>query len=60
MARAFVLVASLAMILLLGAVTVTELVDDGLNVRVLLSLAILGLLGTGVLGALLTGSSDDS
>lgn len=50
--RTFVLTASLGMILLLAYLTVKVAVDDGVTVLTVFSLALLGLLGTGVLGAL--------
>jgi hypothetical protein len=54
MARSFVLLASLAIICLLGFLTVRVAMKDGVTVLVVLSILILGLLGFGVLGALTT------
>jgi hypothetical protein len=59
MARNFVLVACLAMIALLGFLTVSVLVNEGLDVLVVVSLVILALLGFGVLGALTTPPPDE-
>jgi DMSO reductase anchor subunit len=50
--RTFVLAASLGMILLLAFLTVKVAIDDGVTVLTIFSLALLALLGTGVLGAL--------
>jgi hypothetical protein len=52
MARTFVLLASLAIICLLGFLTLTVAVEEGIDVLVVLSFIILALLGFGVLGAL--------
>ena len=52
MSRNFVLGASLLLICLLGFLTVTVLVSQGLDILVIVSLLILALLGFGVLGAL--------
>lgn len=50
--RTFVLAASLGMILLLGVLTVKVAIDHGVTVLTVFSLALLALLGIGVLGAL--------
>ena len=52
MARTFVLVGSLAIICLLGFLTISYAVEHGIDVLVVLSVIILALLGFGVLGAL--------
>jgi hypothetical protein len=52
MSRNLVLGASLVLICLLGFLTVTVLVSQGLDILVIVSLLILALLGFGVLGAL--------
>jgi hypothetical protein len=52
MARTFVLLASLAIICLLGFLTVSVAVEDGIDVLVIVSFIVLALLGIGVLGAL--------
>ena len=54
MARTFVLAASLAIICLLGFLTVTVAVEQGVDILVVVSLIVLALLGFGVLGALTT------
>jgi hypothetical protein len=54
MTRNFVLLASLLLIGLLGFLTFTVLIEDGLTPLVLVSLVLLALLGFGVLGALTT------
>jgi hypothetical protein len=59
MTRTLVLVASLAMICLLGFLTLTVAVRHGVDVLVVLSLVVLALLGFGVLGALTTPPPDD-
>jgi hypothetical protein len=52
MARTLVLLGSLAIICLLGFLTLTVAVEEGIDVLVVLSFIILALLGFGVLGAL--------
>jgi hypothetical protein len=52
MARTFVLLASLAIICLLGFLTLSVAVEEGIDVLVVLSLIVLALLAFGVLGAL--------
>jgi hypothetical protein len=52
MARTFVLLGSLAIICLLGFLTLTVAVEEGIDVLVVLSLIVLALLAFGVLGAL--------
>jgi hypothetical protein len=52
MARALVLIGSLAMICLLAFLTVSVAIDDGVTPLVVVSGIILALLGFGVLGAL--------
>ena len=52
MARTLVLLGSLAIICLLGFLTLTVAVEQGIDVLVVLSFIILALLGFGVLGAL--------
>jgi hypothetical protein len=52
MARTFVLLASLSIICLLGFLTVTVAVEDGIDILVIVSVIVLALLGIGVLGAL--------
>ena len=52
MNRNLVLGASLALICLLGFLTLTVLLSHGLDILVIVSLLILALLGFGVLGAL--------
>ena len=58
MARAFVLTASLAIILLLAFLTILVAVREGIDVLVVVSLIVLALLGFGVLGALTTPPED--
>jgi len=58
-ARNIVLVGSLVLICLLGFLTVTVLVREGIDVLVIVSLLILALLGFGVLGALTSPPPDD-
>jgi hypothetical protein len=43
---------TLAMVLLLGALTIDVMVRTGVDILVLISLAIVGLVGFGVIGAL--------
>jgi hypothetical protein len=52
MARTFVLLGSLSIICLLGFLTVTVAVEEGIDVLVIVSLIVLALLAFGVLGAL--------
>jgi hypothetical protein len=52
MARTLVLLGSLAIISLLGFLTLTVAVEEGIDVLVVLSLIVLALLAFGVLGAL--------
>ena len=52
MARALVLIASLAIICLLAFLTVSVAVREGVDILVVLSIIVLALLGFGVLGAL--------
>ena len=59
MARNLVLVASLAVICLLGFLTVTVAVEHGVDILVVVSLIVLVLLGFGVLGALTSPPPDD-
>jgi hypothetical protein len=59
MARTLVLVGSLAIICLLGALTVSVAVREGIDVLVLLSFVVLALLGFGVLGALTSSPPDE-
>jgi hypothetical protein len=59
MARTLVLVGSLAIICLLGFLTVAVAVREGIDVLVLLSLIVLALLGFGVLGALTSAPPDE-
>ncbi len=53
-ARTAALLASLALIGLLAFLTISVMIDDGFTPLVGVSLAILGLLGLGVVGALTT------
>jgi hypothetical protein len=50
--RDLVLVASLALIALLGFLTISVAISDGVDVLVVISIVILAMLGFGVLGAL--------
>ena len=50
--RDLVLVASLALIALLGFLTISVAISDGVDVLVVVSIVILAMLGFGVLGAL--------
>jgi len=52
MARTMVLLGSLALICLLGYLTVAVAVEEGVDVLVIVSVVILAVLGFGVLGAL--------
>jgi hypothetical protein len=58
MARTFVLLASLAIICLLGFLTVTVAVEEGIDILVVVSAIVLLLLAFGVLGALTTPPPD--
>ena len=58
MARTAALVASLAFIGLLGFLTVSVAITDGVTVLVVVSIVLLAVLGFGVLGAL-TAPSDE-
>jgi hypothetical protein len=53
-ARTAALLASLALIGLLAFLTISVMIDDGFTPLVGISLAILGMLGLGVVGALTT------
>jgi len=57
--RGLVLVGSLVLICLLGFLTVTVLVREGIDVLVIVSLLVLALLGFGVLGALSSPPPDE-
>jgi hypothetical protein len=57
--RNLVLAGSLFIVVLLAALTVKVAVTDGITILVVLSLAILVLLGVGVFGALMTPPEDD-
>jgi hypothetical protein len=59
MARNFALVASLAMIGLIGFLTLLVAFRDGVDVLVILSWIVLALLAVGVIGALTESSSDE-
>jgi hypothetical protein len=52
MARNLVLLGSLAIICLLGFLTITVAIEHGVDILVVVSLIVLALLGFGVLGAL--------
>ena len=56
--RTLVLLASLAIIALLAALTIKVMIEDGFTVLVALSLLIVGMLGFGVIGALTTGEEE--
>jgi hypothetical protein len=58
MARALVLLASLALICFLAVMTITTAVDRGIDALVVVSAIVLALLGLGVLGALTTPPRD--
>ncbi len=58
MTRTLVLLASLAIICLLGFLTVTVAVEEGIDVLVVLSAVVLVLLGVGVIGALTSSPPD--
>jgi hypothetical protein len=51
--RRAALVASLAMLILLAALTVTVIIDDGVTPLVLVSFVLLAMIGFGVVGALI-------
>jgi hypothetical protein len=51
-ARNFVLIAALALISLLGFLTIDVAIRDGVTVLVVISVGILAVLGFGVIGAL--------
>jgi len=53
MARSAILIAALAFILLLGALTVLTAVRHGVDILVVISALVLALFGFGVVGALL-------
>jgi hypothetical protein len=60
MERTWVLAGSLAIILLLAGLAIAAAIEGGINVLgVVLTLLVLGLLGFGVLGALLSGPPDE-
>jgi hypothetical protein len=59
MTRSFVLVGSLVIICLLGFLTVSVAVREGIDVLVVASLIVLALLGFGVLGALTSSPPDE-
>jgi hypothetical protein len=59
MTRNLVLLGSLGIICLLGFLTVLVALRHGVDVLVVLSLIVLGLLGFGVLGALSAPARDD-
>ncbi len=56
--RTVVLLASLAIIALLAALTIKVMIDDGFTILVAISLLIVGMLGFGVIGALTTGEEE--
>ena len=51
--RVVALGGALAMVLLLGVLTIDVMIRTGFDVLVLISLAIVGMIGVGVVGALL-------
>jgi hypothetical protein len=59
MARTAALLGSLALVGLLAVLTVSVVVDDGVDVLVILSLIVIALLGFGVLGALASAPPDE-
>jgi hypothetical protein len=59
MTRTFVLVGSLVIICLVGFLTVSVAVREGIDVLVVVSLIVLALLGFGVLGALTSSPPDE-
>jgi hypothetical protein len=52
MARNLVLLGSLSIICLLGFLTITVAIEEGIDILVIVSVIVLALLGFGVLGAL--------
>jgi hypothetical protein len=52
MGRTFALVGSLAIICLLGYLTLRVAISEGIDILVILSLIVLALIGVGVVGAL--------
>jgi hypothetical protein len=58
-ARTLVLVGSLVIICLVGFLTVSVAVREGIDVLIVLSLIVLALLGFGVLGALTSAPPDE-
>jgi hypothetical protein len=59
MARTAALLGSLVIIGLLTVLTISVVVDDGLDVLAILSLIVIALLGFGVLGALVSAPPDE-
>jgi hypothetical protein len=59
MARTAALLGSLAIIGLLAVLTISVVVDDGVDILVILSLIVIALLGFGVLGALVSAPPDE-
>jgi hypothetical protein len=59
MARTAALLGSLAIIGLLAVLTISVMVDDGVDILVILSLIVIALLGFGVLGALVSAPPDE-
>jgi hypothetical protein len=59
MARTAALLGSLVIIGLLTVLTISVVVDDGVDVLVILSLIVIALLGFGVLGALVSAPPDE-
>jgi hypothetical protein len=59
MGRTLALAGSLAIICILGFLTVTVVVSEGIDVLVVVSLILLALLGFGVLGALISPPPDE-
>lgn len=57
--RAAVLAGTLAVIVLLGVLTIGVIAEHGLDPLTFFSLLVLGLLGTGLFGALRDGGDDD-
>jgi hypothetical protein len=58
MARTVVLAGSLLIICLLGFLTVSVAIEEGIDILVIVSLIVLALLGVGVLGALTSSPPD--
>ena len=54
MGRRLALISALLVIVLLAALTIAVLIRDGLDIIVIISLVILGVLGSAALGALIT------